>query len=381
VAVERPRCVTGAATRERLPRNPPVSPEWTTPLLTWPPRSTHHPPRATFPPMPSLASLLSRAPLLLALPVSAALAACGGRSGPLDAAPPDSGSISPSAPAPRHIYVADSRFERTPPGRLVEFDDFTGAGWTTWTGGTTTPLGSSCGVALDAQGRIYVGNSGALLRLDDISGAGLVSFGQPGQFVNVIGVAVDGSGRIYILDELQNLLVRMDDMSGSGFTSLGTPSGGAGKGEFDHPSGVAISPSGKILVADLNNGRLVEMDDISGAGWTTWDMPTVQGQGPATPYGVAYDPARRIYAVDFDSSTLYRMDNIRGDGLVAFSHPPLVQMSHVFVHASGRIYLAMLNATSTVAVMDDMTGAGLQVLGTNGDGRGQFGNPCGIVAR
>jgi hypothetical protein len=81
------------------------------------------------------------------------------------------------------------------------------------------------------------------------------------------------------------------------------------------------------------------------------------------------------------TSILYRIDSIRGDGLVTFSQANLFQMSHVFVHASGRIYMTMLNGTSIVTGMDDMTGAGLQTLGSDGDGPGQFGNPCGIVAR
>jgi DNA-binding beta-propeller fold protein YncE len=324
--------------------------------------------------------------LLLALPFCAA--ACGTHSDapPIEAlngarpSNPGSGAL-PLPGTPQHIYVADARIGDAP-GRLVQFEDLRGAAWTTWTGGPT-PLSWICGVAVDTQGRIYLGGGSAaeILRLDDPSGGGLVTFGPEGQFANVRGVAVDAKGRIYAVDGALDLLIRIDDMSGTNRTTFGWPGGSFEAGGFNQPSGVAVSASGKILVGDLGNHRIVEMNDMSGAGWTTWELPMADGGIPPQPYGVAFDDQERIYVVDQQSSTLYRMNNIHGDGLVSFAHDGLTQMSHVFVHSSGRIFLTMLNGTSRVAMMMDMTGAGLQTFGSKGDGTNQFSNPCGIVAR
>ena len=73
------------------------------------------------------------------------------------------------------------------------------------------------------------------------------------------------------------------------------------------------------------------------------------------------------------------MNSIAGDGLVTFSAPELVQLSHVFVHGSGRIFLGSVNVAMAVSAMDDMTGAGLVRFGGAGDGVGQFLNPCGVA--
>jgi hypothetical protein len=328
--------------------------------------------------MNRLASLVRRksfAPLAL-LPL---LVACGGHAEVVAGSPTSQGDAAPpSAPPPSHIYVADSYYQV---GKLIEVDDMTGAGWASWTAGGS-PLPALCGVALDARGRVYVGGANqGVLRLDDISGAGLVTY-SPSPSAQVGAVAVDASGRIYGVDG--NVLFRVDDMSGAGLTTLGTRAGGSGAEQLNisnGAAGIAVSASGKILVADSGNSRVVETNDMNGAGWSTWTMPVAPGYQSTLPYGVAYDGAERIYVVDLESSTLYRMNSIKGDGLVSFSQDGLIQMSHVFVHSSGRIYMTMLNATERIAVMNDMTGAGLVTLGSAGDGKGQFGNPCGIVAR
>jgi hypothetical protein len=324
--------------------------------------------------MTPLASLLRRKPFapLAVLPL---LAACGGHA---EVVTSQGDAAAPLGPAPSHIYVADSYYQV---GELIEMDDFTGAGWASWSG-AGSPLPALCGVALDARGRVYVGGANeGVLRLDDISGAGLVTY-SPSPTPQVGAVAVDASGRIYGLNG--NVLFRVDDMSGAGLTTLGMPDGGSGAEQLNisnEATGIAVSASGKILVADSGNGRVVEMNDVSGAGWSTWTLPLAPGYQSALPYGVAYDSAERIYVVDFESSTLYRMNSIKGDGIVSFSQDGVIQMSHVFVHSSGRIYMTMLNATQSIVVMNDMTGAGLVALGSAGSGKGQFGNPCGIVAR
>jgi len=276
-----------------------------------------------------------------------------------------------------HIYVADSGNDR-----IVRMDDLTGDGWTT-EGGIAGP----CGVTLDAQERIYVAGTMTLpltvLRIDDISGAGGVSLdGSPSSsgsqgFGLPNGVAVDGSGHIYVVDAVFNRVVRVDDMDGNNWIPLGGVNAASGTGAFSQPSGIAVSAEGRILVGDLGNHRIVQADDISGAGWQELAIP---GNPAASPYGVSFDASGRIYAVDSQSSVLHRFDSIAGDGAVAFSSPALAQLSHVFVHEGGRIFMTM-GGGSGVAAMDDMSGAGLTVLGTPGSGVDQFTRPCGIAVR
>jgi streptogramin lyase len=270
--------------------------------------------------------------------------------------------------------------------RLVRFDDFTGAGWTTFSGGGLS-LSGLTGVAVDAAAHIYLTRTAPpqLLRLDDMTGAGLVGFGQvgtgEGQFLGAAQVALDGQGRIYVADFPGHRIARFDDMSGAGWVTLGGPDAGSVPGALDAPSAIALSASGKILITDYNNGRVIQVDDISGAGWSEWKLPF----GPlaaAGPTGVAYDAAGRIYVVDFENLVLHRIDSIAGEGLVTFDDPQVVQLRSVFVDGTGRILMVSTNAANAVWAMDDMTGTNLVKLGGPfGTGVGEFENPQGIYAR
>jgi streptogramin lyase len=318
---------------------------------------------------------MSRARLIAAFALVAS--GCGARS---DLPNP---KASPASSVPQRIYIAETHSGIAAAARLVRVNDLKGAHWTTFSGGDP-PFTAICSPALDDQERIYFADvaHSRLVRTDDMSGSGLETFGVPGTgvggFVSPLGVALDGEGRIYVADADAHRVVRLDDFSGAGWVSIGGPAPGAGAGMFNNPSGIAISSKGKILIGDMRNHRIVEMDDLSGAGWTTWDMP---GKLPeeSFPWGVAYDAEQRIYAVDFQSSVLHRIDSIAGGGHVSFSEPSLVQMSHVFVHRGGRIFLTMLNGNDIVASMDGMNGEGLTTFGTFGEGVNQFIGPCGIA--
>jgi DNA-binding beta-propeller fold protein YncE len=278
----------------------------------------------------------------------------------------------PSGP-PAHIYVADLYNNR-----IVRMDDMSGAGWATW---GELVIGTPCGVAVDAQDRIYFTEAPAFVsRIDDMTGKGYTSYAGPGgdPIGGPNGLALDVAGRIYVVDTTRNRIARIDDMTGAGWVTLGGPDPGSGVGEFDEPLGVAVAKDGRILIADKGNNRVVQVDDISGAGWQERALPA-----GAVPYGVSFDREGRLYAVDFQNATLLRWDTIDDPGGASFTAPSqaLVQMSHVFVHDSDRIFLGMLNLSFDVAAMDDMAGANLVTFGEPGSGVGQFRNPCGVFAK
>jgi DNA-binding beta-propeller fold protein YncE len=313
------------------------------------------------------------------LPALALLAAgCGARS---DLGAPSTNTAGTTGPHTEHIYVTDSHLGGDT--RIVRFDDIAGSNWTTYRPAVSAP----CPLAVDAAERIYFGTftPPSITRIDDMLGNGLVAYDDAGlddgQLAGPGDLAFDAEGRLYFSDALAHRVVRMDDLSGAGWTALGGPDPGSGFGQFDEPLSVAVSSQGKILVGDGNNGRVVEVDDLGGAGWHALALPAAAGQTKPRATSVAYDAEGRLYVVDFWSSTLHRFDSIAGDGHVAFTSPGLVQAQHVFVHPSGKIYLAMINGTATVAVMDDMEGTGFTALGTPGDGEKQFRNPCRIVVR
>ncbi|KYF61962.1 hypothetical protein BE11_35635, partial [Sorangium cellulosum] len=89
----------------------------------------------------------------------------------------------------------------------------------------------------------------------------------------------------------------------------------------------------------------------------------------------------RIYVADLQNSILFRIDSIAGDGRAGFTRQELVQLSHVFVDESGRIFMTMLNGTNLIAAMDDIDGAGFVTYGDPALGHQQLRNPCGIAVR
>ncbi|HVY47947.1 MAG TPA: hypothetical protein VHB21_18800 [Minicystis sp.] len=294
----------------------------------------------------------------------------------------DGAGGSPEPVPPSQVYVIDSKGAYGP-SRIDGFDSLTSKTWVTY--GADQQAFAACKPVLDREGRLlFLDNSPGhvhIVRIDDLSGAGRVTFGDGDfgvdLFAALSGLAVDAADRIYVTDPVRRQIVRVDDMSGNGLTTFGGNEG-SGVGEFKSPDGIAISSKGKILVGDWDSARIVEMDDMTGAGWSTFSFPNGK-RGTAVISGVAYDAKDRLYAVDFENSLLYRLDAIDGAGLTVFVAPD--QLQDVFVHPSGRIYLGFLNVLQAVAQMDDMDGTGFVVYDGPGQGLERFYNPCGIVAR
>ena len=184
--------------------------------------------------------------------------------------------------AARRLYIADKDNRR-----LVRMDDVAGTGWTALTGNGSDQLSfigrrSACfdstygtyDVAVDAAGRIYVASSNPqrLIRVDNMSGAGLVTLGPAGNGVGQLnqpaGMAFDPQGRIYIADEYNYRIVRVDDMTGAGWTTFG--SFGTSVGHFAAPHGIDLDSRGRIYVTDTSGYRIMRIDSMDGAGWVTF---------------------------------------------------------------------------------------------------------------
>ena len=74
-----------------------------------------------------------------------------------------------------------------------------------------------------------------------------------GQFDGPFGVAVDGSGNVFVVDDGNNRIQKFTN-TGTFLTTWG--SCGFGDGRFINPTCVAVDGSGNVFVADNNNNRI-----------------------------------------------------------------------------------------------------------------------------
>ena len=295
---------------------------------------------------------------------------CGARTSLVDESEPEDADPLPIAES--HIFVFDAvSFQGM--SRLTGLDGLEGNGRITYLGDGS--LWNACNPVFDAEGRLYFSDAGAgprVLRLDL----------EAGEW-RTLGAAIDGPSslafdaeeRIYITDNALHRLIRVDDIDGGGLVSFGGPSKGTGIGAFDSPSGVAITQGGKILVADRRNARVVQMDDMEGNGWTSFDLPE-GAVGEARPSDVALDSEGRILIVDFNNSVLHRIDDISGAGHASQLLP--AQLSHVVVGEGDRLYFSFLNGLNAIG-SESAFGADDLVLFDGGDD--PFINPCGVAVR
>jgi sugar lactone lactonase YvrE len=99
---------------------------------------------------------------------------------------------------------------------------------------------------------------GVTTTLAGVAGMAGGSNGTPGLFDAPQGVAVDGGGNVFVSDTANNILRRI--ASGGGVTTLAATAGFAGSADglgsaaqFDSPAGMAVDGTGALYVADLFN--------------------------------------------------------------------------------------------------------------------------------
>jgi M6 family metalloprotease-like protein len=210
---------------------------------------------------------------------------------------------------------------------------------------------STRGVAVDGSGNIYVADYyNFRIQKFDANGNFLLTFGKfgsgNGQFKQPYGIAVDSLNNIIVADTFNNRIQKFDS-NGVFLLKFGAFGGngasGSGDGQFNQPLGVTVDSSNNIIVADKGNNRIQKFDSNG----TFLLKFGVFGGGNgqfANPYGVAVDTSNNIYVADtgvnriqkFDSSGVFQSKfGIVGSGDSQFSSP-----KGVAVDTSNNIYVA-----------------------------------------
>ena len=238
------------------------------------------------------------------------------------------------------------------------------------------------GVAVDGSGNVYVLNESAhRVQKFDPSGTQLTTWGSygtgDGMFIFPYGIGVDGSGNVYVADS-SNHRIQKFDSNGTFITKWGAE--GSGDGQFEYPSGVAVDGSGNVYVADCNNHRIQKFDS-SGAYITQWGSEgSDNGQFEFT-IAIAVSGAGNVYVVDMDNNRIQEFDSngtyitqwgSEGSDDGQFSMPYAIA-----VDGDGNVYV--VDATNRRIQKFDSGGTFIAKWGSIGTGNEQFVGPRGVA--
>jgi CSLREA domain-containing protein len=209
-----------------------------------------------------------------------------------------------------NVYIADYANNRvvevTPTGTASVVSPNGLTNGTTYDGCSTTGLCNPTGVAVDGAGNLYIVDN-ANSRVVEMTPTGATSVvSTPGLTLrDPFGVAVDGTGDLYIADIWNNRVVEVTAAGVASVVNVGTPGGEA----LNAPQDVAVDGAGNLYISDAGNNRIVEMTPAGVAsvvntsnltgGNTAFGCNTT---GLCSPGGVAVDAAGNLYIADYFNS-------------------------------------------------------------------------------
>jgi hypothetical protein len=289
--------------------------------------------------------------------------------------------------------------------------------------GATARFFYPAGIAVTASGVAYVTDTGNhALRV--VSAAGTVTtlagatglsgiadgLGANALFAYPGGVAVDGSGNLYIADHNNHTIRKMSPAGqvttlAGGAGVSGNTDGVGSAARFNGPTSVAVDGNGNVYVADADNtsirkitanGTVTTFAGVSGVGGSADGVGSVARFN--APQGIAVDSTGNVYVADTNNSTVRKIttagtvttiagvagQNGSADGPGASAR--LNRPYAVAVDGAGNVYVAdFFNATIrkiTAATGTVSTLAGLAGQVGLADGTGnvaRFNQPYGVT--
>jgi sugar lactone lactonase YvrE len=325
-----------------------------------------------------------------------------------------------------NLFVADtnnSRIRKISPAGIVTTFAGTGAWGDTGDGGpaASAQLANPRGIEVDESGNVLIADSGNnRIRKVSLSGiittvagngkAGFAGDGGPATAAQLnypVGVALDASGNIFIVDRSNNRIRRVNGagiittLTGGipGFSGDGGPASSA---RISDPRGVALDANGNVFVSDSGNNRIRMITPAGGIVTIAGGSPGFSGDGgPASaaqlalPIDLATDGLGNLFIAERGN---YRVRRINGAGIIesvagtsddggSALAAQLAFPNAIAVDASGNLYIAdtdlqRIRRITPDGVISSVAGSG--AAGFGGDGgpalSAQLNYPAGVTA-
>jgi streptogramin lyase len=262
--------------------------------------------------------------------------------------------------------------------------DFADAGTGTCTANTSYTAGQSCTVNVTFTPKFAGARDGAVVLANNSGGviaAGYLQGTGMGPQVNFLpntesmvasaglydpyGVAVDGSGNVYIADSSNNRILK-ETLAGGAYNQSTIPTS-----SLYTPNDLAVDGSGNIYISDTNNYRVLKETPTAGgyAESTIADLSSDEIQ----PYGIAIDGSGNVY-FSTPFGTLYVETLSAGTYTQSTIQTGSSRIGDLSVDARGDIYITDIANDRVLVEAPSANGYTQSTLPTSG-----LGTPWGIA--
>jgi len=269
---------------------------------------------------------------------------------------------------------------------------------------------SPAGVAVDAAGNVYVADYGNdMIRkitpqgvVSTLAGSGIQGnvngTGENASFNRPSGVAVDANGNVYVADAGNSLIREVSPVGAvttlAGGDTTGAVNGPGASSTFDYPTGLALDASGNLYVADAGN-NLIRLISKAGVVSTFAGSITDTTSNFNNPTGVAVDAAGNVYVAGYINNNILQINQagvvniFAGTGSPGALNGPAASAtfyypSGVAVDASGNLYVAdevnnLIRKITTDGTVSTLAGNGKAGAADSTGTAASFNGPAGIA--
>ena len=191
------------------------------------------------------------------------------------------------------------------------------------------PLINPRGIAVEAVGSLVVMDFLAVVRVDPVTGDRTIVSGctKPGfrfpgdcmegiigggpTFINPLGIAVQATGSLVVVDSALEAVMRVDPVRGD---RIIVSDATTGRGPtFVEPEAIAVEADGQLVVVDSSSRAVVRVDPVSGSRAIVSDATTGRGQSFSFPASIAVESTGQLVVGDTGLKAVVRVDPVSGD--------------------------------------------------------------------